>query len=129
MRRWRVFGASALLLLAGCGIHSPDLTPDVAAQLISKAPEFNRYARLLKVESMTRQADSMAYCCYYGFFTFRYLNVPNDVPMIKAYAEFRYWEGTWHFTAFDYGCDHSGLIGGTTASDCHSVQCYNPLPK
>ena len=117
-----------VLFLGACA-SSPDLTPEVAAQLISKAPEFNRYARLVNVESLTRQADSLADCCYYGFFNFRYLNAPGEAPTIKAYADFRYWDGTWHLNTFDYGCDHSALTGGTTATDCHSVQCYNPPPK
>ena len=129
MRDPRFFGACVFLLFGACGFRSPDLTPQLAADLISKAPEFNRYAELLKVDSLTRQADSLAECCYYGFFTFRYLDGPAGAPTIKAYADFRYWDGSWHLDAFDYGCDHSALIGGTHASDCHSVHCYNPPPK
>jgi len=129
MERKALLGVCVSLFFAACGFYSPNLTPQLAATLISKAPEFNRYAELLKVDSLTRQADSLAYCCYFGLFTFRYLNAPVGAPTIKAYAEFVYWDGTWHFTAFDYGCDHSALVGGTTASDCYAVQCANPPEK
>jgi len=129
MRNGLLFGACVLLTLVACGIHSPDLTPSTATDLIRRAPEFNRYAELIKVESLTRQRDSLADCCYYGFFTFRYRDSPADAVPIKAYADFRYWDVGWHFTEFDYGCDHRGLLGGATPSDCHIVQCYNPPPK
>src|SRR5437016_3785008 len=111
-----------IVLSLGACASSPDLTPQVAAQLISQAPEFNCCARLVNVESLTRQADSLADCCCYGFFNFRYLGAPADTPTIKACADFRYWDGTWHLNAFDYGCNHSALTRGTTATDCHSVQ-------
>ena len=95
--------ACVLLFLVACNSRSPDLTSEVAAVLISNAPEFNRYAKLVRVDSLTRQGDSLAECCCYGFFAFSYLNAPSDAPTIKAYADFRYWDGTWHFTGFDYG--------------------------
>jgi len=129
MRSLRFVVVCFLFVLEACGLHSPDLTQQRASELISRAPEFNRYARLVEVQSLTRQADSLAYCCYYGFFTFRYLNAPAGSPPIKAYAGFAYWDDAWHFTQFDYGCDHSGLKGGTTLSDCHTVNCYNPPAK
>jgi len=118
-----------LFVLAACALHSPDLTPQFATELISKAPEFNLYARLVKIESVTRQKDSLSYCCYYGSFLFRYIGAPDGSPPITAYAEFRYWDETWHFTGFDYGCNHSALTGAATASDCHTVHCYNPPAK
>jgi hypothetical protein len=110
-------------------LHSPDLTAQRASELISRAPEFNRYARLVDVESITRQAHSLAYCCYDGVLTFRYLDAPASSPSIKAYAAIGYWDDTWHLTEFDYGCDRSGLTGKFVLSDCRHVDCYNPAPK
>ena len=39
MRNRLLFGACVLLTLAACGLHSPDLTPSTATDLIRRAPE------------------------------------------------------------------------------------------
>jgi len=65
----------------------------------------------------------------YGLFTFVHLNSALDAPPIKGWADFRYWDGEWHLNEFDYGCNHSGLDPTMQATDCHSVQVYNPPPK
>ncbi len=96
----------------------PDLPPVKAADLISQAPEFNRYARLVKVEEIFHEKNSMNEASN-GQFTFKYLNSPADAAPIKANADFRYWDATWHLNQFDYGCP----------SDCHIVDVYNDLPK
>ena len=53
------FLAVAGALGIGCTIRIPDLTVLEASVLISRAPEFNRYARLLKVERVNHLGDSM----------------------------------------------------------------------
>lgn len=121
------------LVLAACpAIHYltriPDLDRSEAAKIISRAPEFNRYARLLHVERVDHLKDSLDSVSY-GFFTFAYLNSPSDAPPIKAWADFRYWDREWHFNQFDYGCNHSALDNGMRATDCHTVDVYNPPPK
>jgi hypothetical protein len=121
MRRWLpaalwvavVFGMAAIYHIA----YIPDLSPLQAADLISRAPEFSRYARLIKMEGITHAKDSMNSMSY-GSFTFQYTNSPTDASPIKANADFRYWEGTWHFNQFDYGCP----------SDCHVVDIHNDVP-
>ena len=98
--------------------HIPDLSPIKAADLISRAPEFNRYARLVKVEHIFRLKKSMDSVSM-GTFTFQHLNSPADAAPIKANADFRYWDGTWHFNQFDYGCP----------SDCRTVDIDNGIPR
>jgi hypothetical protein len=120
------------LVLAACpAIHYmtriSDLPLSEVAALISRAPEFNRYARLLNVDRVEHLKDSMDSVSY-GFFTFVYLNSRSDAA-IRAWADFRYWDGKWHLIQFDYGCDHSALDSASRLTDCHSVQCYNPPPK
>ncbi len=100
------------------GLMIPDLAPVKAAALIKGAPEFSRYAALVNVGSIRHMKDSMAFVSY-GEFSFRYLNSPPDAAPIKAKADFRYWEGSWHLNQFDYGCP----------ADCHIVNVYNELPK
>ena len=113
----------------GCSIISvPDLTVPEASILISRTPEFNRYARLLNVRSVLHLKDSMDSVSY-GLFTFVYLNSPPDTPPIKGWADFRYWEGKWQLNQFDYGCNHSGLDPAMQATDCHSVDVYKPPSK
>lgn len=114
--------ASCLFMAALTACHSsPDLTPEMAATLISSTPEFNRTFRLSKVAFITRQADSLADCCYYGLFTFQYLNAPAQARPVKAWADFRFLYGEWHLEQFTYGCDHSGLDPEMRATDCHIV--------
>jgi hypothetical protein len=96
----------------------PDLPLAKAVELIKAAPEFSRYAALVNVVSIDHLKDSMASVSY-GVFTFRYLESPADAAPIKARADFRYWEGSWHLNQFDYGCP----------ADCHIVDVYNELPK
>ena len=93
--------------VASCGHRrpiTPDLTTAAAAEQITRAPEFSRYAELLAVDSATREGDSLADCCYRAYFTFRYRTAGVNVAPIKAHAEFRYWDAVWHFTHFSYGC-------------------------
>ncbi len=98
--------------------HVPDLPLETAKVLVSRAPEFNRYAQLVKVEDVFHAKDSMDSASY-GRFTFRYFKSPPDAPPIEARADFQYWDGTWHLSQFDYGCP----------SDCHDVLVYNAPPK
>ena len=103
--------ASLVASVAACGPKrpvSPDLTTSQAAEMISHAPEFNRYAHLQAVETTAREGDSLADCCYYGYFMFRYLSAPSDATPIKAQAQFRYYDGVWHLFNFTYGCPGSG---------------------
>jgi len=122
----KVFAAAAItVILAGmiaCVQRKPvtaDLSIGTASELISRAPEFNRYAKLLTVDSTTREPDSLADCCYRGIFTFQYINAPAGQSPIKASAEFRYYDRAWHFTHFDYGCP----------TDCHFVDTATPAMK
>src|ERR1051326_1746795 len=118
------FVAFMCAICTNCSIIGvPDLTVSEASILISRAPEFNRYAPLMNVRSILHLKDSMDSVSY-GLFTFAYLNSPPDAPPIKGWADFRYWEGKWHLNQFDYGCDHSGLDPGMIATDCHSVNVY-----
>jgi hypothetical protein len=83
MRRWLPialsvavgFGMAAIYYAA----HVPDLSPKQAADLISRTPEFNRYARLIKIETLFHQKKSMDSVTD-GTFTFQYLNFPTDAP-------------------------------------------------
>jgi hypothetical protein len=132
VRRLPILGVSVAIasgLGIGCYVlRVPDLTVSWASDLISRAPEFNRYARLLKVERVDHLKDSLDSVSY-GLFTFAYLDSPSDVPPIKAWADFRYWDREWHLNEFDYGCDHRGLDPGMLPTDCHIVHCYNPPAK
>jgi len=91
-----------ILAVCNIAIRTPDLSAATAADLISRAPEFNRYARLVKVQDITHGKDSMAFESF-GSFTFRYANSPADVSPLKAWAEFQYRDGKWHFTQLWYG--------------------------
>src|SRR5512143_4167271 len=110
-----------LALAAWPAIHYltriPDLHPSEAAKIISHAPEFNRYARLLNVERVHHLKDSMDTVSY-GTFTFIHLNAAPGVSPIKGWADFRYRDGAWHLIQFDYGCNHSGLDPTMVATDC-----------
>jgi hypothetical protein len=132
MRRCSIFGVFIAIAFAfdiGCDIlRIPDLTVSEASHLISRAPEFNRYARLLQVERLDHLKDSMDSVSY-GLFSFVYLNSPPDAKHMKGWADFRYWDREWHLNAFDYGCNHSALYPELRATDCHSVQVYNPPPR
>jgi hypothetical protein len=121
------------LVTAACpAIHYltgiPDLPLPEAAKIISRAPEFNRYARLLNVERVDHLKDSMGSVSY-ALFTFLPLNSAPEAPPIKGWADFRYWGRGWHLNLFDYGCDHRGLDATTRATGCHRVDVYNPPPK
>ena len=112
------------LVLAGCPgpIPIPDLPRSEAARIISRALEFNRYARLLTIERVYHLKDSMETVSY-GIFTFVYLNAASGTPPIKGFADFRYTDRGWHLNQFDYGCDHSLLDSEPRLADCHTVQC------
>ena len=92
-------GAASVALACGIAlscymVRVPDLPLTEAAKIISRAPEFNRYARLAKVEAVDHMKPSMDSVSH-GQFTFLYLNSPSDAPPIKAQADFRYIEGKW----------------------------------
>jgi hypothetical protein len=64
--------------------HIPDLTPVKAAELISRAPEFNRYAQLVNVEGIHHAKGSMDPMSD-GSCTFQHLNSPADAsPVISG---------------------------------------------
>ncbi len=123
---------ACLVLAAWPAIHYatriPDLPRSEAAKIISRTPEFKRYARLLNVEPVLHLKDEMDSVSY-GLFTFVPLNSAPDAPPIKGWADFRYWDGEWHLNQFDYGCDHAGLDSTMRATDCHNVGVYNPPPQ
>ena len=122
---------ACLVLAAFPAIHYltriPDLPRPEAAKIISSTPEFNRYARLLNIERVDHLKDSMDSVSY-GLFTFIPLNSAPDASPIKGWADFRYRDREWYLNQFDYGCDHRGLDPTMRATDCHSVNVYNP-PK
>jgi len=90
-----------------------------AERLISKAPEFGRYARLFRVESVHPGQGSLKRSAD-GQFYFNYLDAPSRSPVISARVHFAYWRGAWHLSNVDYGCP----------GDCHSVHVYNdPRPS
>ena len=122
MLRWLPIALSVAVVLGAAALwyasYIPDLPPAKAEQLIAQAPEFSRYARLIKVQSVFHYKDSMDSVSH-GEFTFQYLNAPANAPIIKSNADFRYWDGTWHLNQFDYGSPY----------DCHIIDVYNGLPK
>src|SRR4051812_49409680 len=111
-----VTGIGALLAVALMVIvnwedwTTPELAARKAAELIDAAPEFKRFAVVVQVEDVRHLKGSMASVSD-GEFSFRYLNSPTDTAPIKAKADFRYWEGSWHLNQFEYGCP----------VDCHIV--------
>src|SRR5678815_1598701 len=82
------------------GVHTPDLTPTKAAQIIADRPEFNKSLRMESVSRTVRGADSLNNCCYDASFTFTTTDSPAP---IAANAEFRFWDGGWHLQNFVYG--------------------------
>jgi hypothetical protein len=114
----------------GCNILGPpDISIRDAAKLISRAPEFNRYARLIGVGRVDHLKDSMDSVSY-GYFTFVQTGPPAAAAAPrKGWADFRYWDREWHLVEFDYGCDHEALDSDARLGECHSVQCYNPPPR
>ena len=64
-----VYVAPASVIAARCYVNRiPDLSLAEAAKIISQAPEFNRYARLVNVESVKHMKDSLESVSY-GEFT------------------------------------------------------------
>jgi hypothetical protein len=117
MRRSHIAICVAMIsvIAASCYIYRiPDLSSAAAADIVSRAPEFNRYARLVKVESVHHAKDSMDGVSF-GKFTFLYLNSPSEASLIEATADFRYHEGKWYLNEFAYGCP----------ADCHVVNVYD----
>jgi hypothetical protein len=111
--------AMASALAAGCYVNRiPDLSLAEASEIISRAPEFNRYARLVKVERVDHAKDSMDDMSF-GKFTFAYLNSPSDAPLIEASVDLRNHEGKWYLNQFDYGCPR----------DCHFVYVFDGPDK
>jgi len=78
---------ACLVLAAYPAIHYltriPELARSEAAEIISRTPEFNRYARLLNVERVDHLKDSMDSVSYV-LFTFAHLNSAPDAPPIKG---------------------------------------------
>jgi hypothetical protein len=109
-----------LLVLAGCGVLAPipDLSEAEAARLISGAPEFSQYARLVAVQRLHHSKDSMSDDTM-GAFSFVYLHSSSDQSAIEAGVDFRYHEGRWYLNEFDYGCPR----------DCHFVEVYDGPEK
>ena len=100
----RIYGILISLAAFGCNTAPvPDLQPEEAAQIISHAPEFRRYARLLRVESVVHDKGSM-YHFSFGEFKFAFLDSPSGTPPIQARVQFQYQEGKWYLEKFDYGC-------------------------
>ncbi len=93
------------VLAAGCDTRPviPDLSLAEAAEIVSRAPEFNRYARLVNVDSLHHARDSMDHVTF-GNFTFRYLGSAPDAPLIRASADFRWHGSKWFLNEFSYGC-------------------------
>ncbi len=110
------------LMLCCKAVRVPDLPRDEAARLISQAPEFNKYARLVSVGDLNHPGDSMEHSTD-GPFTFRYLKSPADAPPIQASAQFAYWNDTWHLSNFSYGCP------GVHLDDCRNISVHNDPPK
>ena len=74
MGRSKTITALACAILASCMItRVPDLPVGEASKILSRAPEFNQYAKLLTVERVDHMKDSMDSVSY-GHFTFLYLN-------------------------------------------------------
>ena len=105
----------ASLMDASCYVtRVPDLSFSGAGEIISRAPEFNHYARLSQVERLVHEKDS-GDSVTFGKFTFQYLNAPVDATLIEASVDFRYHEGKWYLNEFNYGCPR----------DCHFVNVYD----
>jgi hypothetical protein len=117
MRRWTGLLPLLAVIYMGAALyhaaHVPDLPVSTAEDLIRRAPEFNRYARLIRVEDVQHLTGSLDHTSL-GQFTFRYLNASTDMPPIRADVDFRYWRGKWHLNNFSYGCP----------SECHTVDVY-----
>jgi hypothetical protein len=112
--RW----VSGVLVIAGlitaCRAKIPDLSETEAADIISREPKFNHYARLVKVESVFHAKGSMNFAST-GKFTFVYLDPSAGTGSMLADVEFRYQKGKWYLNRFDYGCP----------SDCHFIYVYD----
>ena len=97
--------ACLALAVLGFGVwsaspHSPDLRPDVAAELIAARPEFNRYATLVTVSQTIRGRDSLNTCCYTADFLFRQ---NGSTGSITGRADFRFYDRKWHLSSFRWG--------------------------
>jgi hypothetical protein len=113
-----VCAAAGFLAGASCYGAVPDPLPSDVAGIISRAPEFNRYARLVQVERIDHQKGSLNGAST-GRFTFHYLNSPTGGPPLEARVDLRYHEGRWYLNRFDYGCP----------ADCHFVEVYGGPEK
>lgn len=80
--------------------HSPDLTPERAAKIISATPDFNQSRSLVAVSETERGTDSTADSSYTAKFTF---TSSDSTEPIAAEAEFRFWKSSWHLQEFHYG--------------------------
>lgn len=86
MRRWMpwmvAFTVVYFVVADWVADHVPELTRAEAAALIGRAPEFHRYARLVRVR------------CF-GEYSFQYRNAPAGAPTMEANARFADWDGAW----------------------------------
>ena len=116
----RVFPLAALCLLAaGCDMTRPaDLSKADAAKILSAAPEFNRYARLVKIVEVDRMKAELQNMSFAPFM-FHYLNSPSDAAPMEGKADFRYIKGQWYLDQFDYNCP----------VDCHIVYVHDGPEK
>ncbi len=121
-RFWTGRALGLVVMASACRTnHVPDLTVTEAAQIISGAPEFNRYARLLRVGRLNHPKDSMAFVTF-GAFSFVYLNAPPDAVPIEARVEFYYHEARWYLSEFSY-------VGYEGPRDFHTVNVYDGPDK
>jgi len=68
-----------LAVYAACQLaRVPDLSLSDGAKIISRAPEFNQYARLPRMERIRHFKGSMDHTSV-GDFTFQYLNAPPAI--------------------------------------------------
>lgn len=101
----RLIALSTLFACCGCMSRPkiPDLPGSEAARIISSAPEFSRYAHLVRVEHLSHPTDSLDFATF-GTFTFQYLNAPENSQPIEGTVDFRYYKGKWYLNQFNYGC-------------------------
>ena len=103
------FGVVITLLVSTAGCIGSRLTPTDAARIISLTREFKATGRLLKVDNLWETGSSIGpwdHCCYSGGFTFELTNPGPNMPvgrLVRADAEFRYWDGKWHLQEVSYG--------------------------
>jgi hypothetical protein len=117
MFRWwisAVLGTAFSIAFTGCRASIPDLSAAEAAEIISREPKFNQYARIGEVQELFHAKKPMDFA-ETGKFTFRYLTAGPDSAPVLADVQFRYHEGKWYLHQFDYGCPN----------ECHFIYVYD----